>query len=76
MSDYKKIFDAITSDPQYQRNMNWGEARPGHPEGTVRARIVEVDQNLETLRAKVQRRIIGGSECSSRVKSQYESEIL
>jgi len=53
MSDYKKIFDTITSDPRYQRNLDWGESRPGHPEGTVRAHIAEVDGNLETLRAKV-----------------------
>lgn len=53
MADYKKIFDAVTSDPRYQRNLDWGEARPGHPEGTVRAHISEVDRNLEDLRDKV-----------------------
>src|SRR5436305_1874895 len=34
--DYPAIFAAITSDPHYQRNLDWGEPRPGHPEGTVR----------------------------------------
>jgi len=53
MSDYKKLFETITSDPRYQRNLDWGKSRPGHPEGTVRAHIAEVDRNLETLRAKV-----------------------
>ena len=49
MADYKQIFDAITSDPRYQRNLDWGDARPGHPEATVRAHIAEVDRNLEML---------------------------
>ena len=54
MSDYQDIFpETITSDPRYQRNLDWGKSRPGHPEGTVRAHIAEVDRNLETLRAKV-----------------------
>jgi hypothetical protein len=53
MRDYKEIFDAITSDPRYQRNLDWGEVRPGHPEGTIRAHIAELDRNLEQMRAKV-----------------------
>jgi hypothetical protein len=53
MTDYKQIFDAITSDPRYQCNLDWGEVRPGHPEATVRAHIAEVDRNLEALRHKL-----------------------
>ncbi len=53
MSDYQKIFDAITSDPRYLRNLDWGDPRPGHPEGTIRAHIAEVDRNLMTLRPKI-----------------------
>jgi hypothetical protein len=53
MSDYKQIFDAVTSDPRYQRNLDWGEAHPGHPEATVRTHIAEVDGNLEALRHKL-----------------------
>jgi hypothetical protein len=53
MSDYKQILDAITGDSRYQRNLDWGEARPGHPEGTVRAHIAELEGNLETLRHKL-----------------------
>ena len=33
--DYRKAFDAVSSDPRYLANLDWGEARPGHPEGTV-----------------------------------------
>jgi hypothetical protein len=53
MMDYKQLFDSITSDPRYQRNLDWGEARPGHPEGTVRAHIAEVDRNLEAIRHRL-----------------------
>src|SRR5215510_16015251 len=53
MLNYREIFDAITSDPRYQRNLDWGEARPGHPEGTLGAHIAEVDRNLAALRHKV-----------------------
>jgi hypothetical protein len=53
MRDYKEIFDAITSDPRYQRNLDWGKVRPGHPEGTIRAHIAELERNLERLREKL-----------------------
>jgi hypothetical protein len=53
MTDYQQTFNAITRDPRYQRNLDWGEPRPGHPEGTIRAHIVELDRNLEALRHKL-----------------------
>jgi hypothetical protein len=53
MLNYKEIFAAITSDARYQRNLDWGEVRPGHPEGTIRAHIAELERNLERLRAKL-----------------------
>jgi len=53
MSEYEKVYDAIVSDPRYQRNLDWGEPRPGHPEGTVRAHIAEIERNLEILRPKL-----------------------
>jgi hypothetical protein len=53
MVNYKRLFDAITSDPRYQCNLDWGEARPGHPEGTIRAHIAELDRNLEAIRNKL-----------------------
>jgi hypothetical protein len=53
MSDYKQIFDAVTNDPRYQRNLDWGESRAGHPEGTVRAHVAEVDRNAEMFRPKL-----------------------
>jgi hypothetical protein len=53
MLDFKRIYKAITDDPRYKRNLDWGEARQGHPEGTVRAHIAEVDRNVEALRDRL-----------------------
>lgn len=51
--DYRAIYDAVIADPRYQANLDWGEARPGHPEGTVRAHISEIELNLEALKSKL-----------------------
>jgi hypothetical protein len=51
--NYRTIFDAITSDPRYLANLDWGEPRSGHPEGTVRAHIAEIEPNLEALRPRL-----------------------
>ncbi len=51
--DYAAAFQAVIDDPRYQRNLDWGEARPGHPEGTIRAHIAEIEPNLEALRPRL-----------------------
>jgi hypothetical protein len=53
MSDYQTAFAAVIADPRYLANLDWGQPRPGHPEGTVRAHIAEIERNLETLRPKL-----------------------
>jgi hypothetical protein len=53
MLNYRSIFDAMVLDPRYVANLDWGEAREGHPEGTVRAHISEIEGNLEALRSKL-----------------------
>ena len=53
MTDYRRAFTAVVADPRYLSNLDWGEARPGHPEGTVRAHIAEIEPNLEALRPKL-----------------------
>lgn len=53
MSNYVSIFNAIISDPRYLDNLDWGRPRSGHPEGTVRAHIAEVDANLDRLRPRL-----------------------
>src|SRR6516225_8855630 len=49
MTPYQTILDAIIADPRYQRNLDWGKPRRGHPEGTVRAHIAELERNLDRL---------------------------
>ena len=51
--DYQNIFERIIADPRYAANVDWGKPRPGHPEGTVRAHIAELERNLETLLPKL-----------------------
>lgn len=53
MPDYRSIFDDIVADPRYQANIDWGESRPGHPEGTVRAHIAEIERNLDVLKPRL-----------------------
>ena len=53
LMDYQGALAAILADPRYQRNLDWGQARPGHPEGTVRAHIAEIEFNLEALRPRL-----------------------
>ena len=50
MPGYAAIFEAVKTDPRYLANLDCGEPRPGHPEGTVRAHIVELESNLERMR--------------------------
>ena len=47
------IFEALTRDARYLANLDWGKPRSGHPEGTVRAHIAEIELNLATLRPKL-----------------------
>ena len=47
--DYSAILQQIIDDPRYQKNLDWGTARPGHPEGTLRAHIAELEHNLARL---------------------------
>lgn len=50
MTDYAAILQHVMGDPRYQMNLDWGSARPGHPEGSIRAHIAELELNLEKLR--------------------------
>lgn len=58
MEDYRAIFAAITSDARYLANLDWGEPRWGHPEGTIRNHIAELESNLAALRPR-----LSGQEC-------------
>ena len=49
MNRYEELFQSILRDARYIQNLPWGESRPGHPEGTVRAHIEELEKNLAAL---------------------------
>jgi hypothetical protein len=48
----REILEQILADPRYQRNVEYGEPRPGHPEGKVKHHIAELEGNLEKLKAR------------------------
>lgn len=50
MNSYENIFGRVIADARYLENILWGEPRPGHTEGTVKAHIDQLEGNLETLR--------------------------
>jgi hypothetical protein len=53
VNEYQVVFEAITADTRYRRNLDWGVPRPGHPEGSVGAHIAELESNLEAFRPKL-----------------------
>lgn len=50
---YEQVFESICRDDRYLRNLDWGRPRRGHPEGTIRAHIQQLECNLEMLRDRV-----------------------
>ena len=48
-----ELLARIKADERYQANLDWGEPRAGHPEGTVRAHIRELEENLQRLRPRL-----------------------
>jgi hypothetical protein len=45
----KEIIEKIIVDPRYQKNIEYGEPRSGHPEGKVKYHIADLEENLEKL---------------------------
>ena len=45
----KEIIAKIISDSRYQKNIEYGEPRLGHPEGKVKYHIAELEENLGKL---------------------------
>ncbi len=50
MTGFQAILRRITTDVRYLKNLDEGLPRPGHPEGTIRAHIDELESNLGRLR--------------------------
>ena len=51
--DYSAVFQAVTGDECYQRNIEWGEPRAGHPEGKIRAHIAQLERNAAVFRHRL-----------------------
>jgi hypothetical protein len=45
----KEIVERIMADSRYQKNIDDGAPRSGHPEGKVKFHIAELEENLEKL---------------------------
>lgn len=43
------VLDAVRGDARYTQHLDWGRPRAGHPEGTIRAHIAELERNLAAL---------------------------
>ena len=53
MIDYTQVLQAIQADERYQHNLDWGKPRKGHPEGTIRGHIADLEKNLWRLRHRL-----------------------
>jgi len=51
--DYQTIFQNVIEDSRYMGNIDWGEPRAGHPEGSIRAHIADLEANLEKFRKRI-----------------------
>jgi hypothetical protein len=49
----KELVPRVISDPRYIANIEYGQPRSGHPEGTVKAHIAELEANLELLKPRL-----------------------
>jgi hypothetical protein len=49
----EQILEKLTADPRYKTNIEYGEPRPGHPEGKVKFHIADLEANLEALKPRL-----------------------
>lgn len=49
MSHADQLLADLLADPDYLRGLDYGSPRAGHPEGSIRAHIAELEANLETV---------------------------
>ena len=42
---YRSAYESLVRDARYLRHLDWGEPRPGHPEGSLRAHIADLERN-------------------------------
>lgn len=53
MCQMKDVVAKVLADPRYLKNIEYGEPRSGHPEGTVRLHIADLEANLEKLAPRI-----------------------
>ena len=53
MINYSVLLDRLTQDPRYLANVDWGEPRSGHPEGSILAHIRDLERNLASLQGRL-----------------------
>jgi len=51
--NYEKVIKQVIADPRYQKNIEYGQPRSGHPEGKVKEHISDLEANLEKLRSRI-----------------------
>ena len=51
--DYEAALAAVQQDPRYKANIDYGQPRSGHPEGTIKAHILTLEGNLEQIRSRL-----------------------
>lgn len=51
-SKWEEIYERVVTDPRYIKNIEYGKPRPGHAEGSVKAHLRDLDENLGLLRVK------------------------
>jgi hypothetical protein len=49
MEDYKRLYHFIINDPRYTEGITYGKPHTGHAEGTVKAHLVDLENNLKKL---------------------------
>lgn len=64
----------ITADERYLANLDWGRPRRGHPEGTVRAHIQELERNLAWLKPRLKEDEITRLEVLIHVHDAFKAE--
>ena len=53
MTDFDRAVGQVLADPRYQRNIDYGGPRSGHPDGAVRQHIARLEANLEHFRPRL-----------------------
>lgn len=53
MNEWDSLLTRIVQDERYLANLDWGRPRRGHPEGTVRAHIHDLERNLQRFASQL-----------------------